>query len=229
MLRAASSTAMPRSKRIFIRRVVAEHVAAKSLRVRPGTTSSTSMSKRANSPRSASVRPHRANLLAEYSVQAGMPRRPHIEATLTIAGRRPRSQHRHGQAHQLRRGEEVHFHHLTQDRLGTVGEMAGAGDARVVDEHVQAVEALGHGVEQPPTLGVGGEVGRDAVASAPSAVSRPASSSSLSAERAVEGQARPGARRLFRQARPMPLDAPVIRMRAPRSSRSIESASSAVF
>ena len=46
----------------------------------------TSTSKRANSPRIASAIPTSANLLAEYSGHAGIPFRPHMEATFTTAG-----------------------------------------------------------------------------------------------------------------------------------------------
>ena len=142
MLWAASSTFMLWRKSIFMRASLRSMCRLRSLFVNPGTTSNTSTSNRANSARNASVKPHRANLLAEYSVQAGIPRRPHIEATLRIAGFAAAHQGWQGQTHQLRRGEEVDLHHLTQNRFGSVGEMAGAGDSRVVDQHVQAVETL---------------------------------------------------------------------------------------
>ena len=71
-----------------------------------------------------------------------MARRPHIEATLTMAGCGPCAQDRDGQANQLGRGEEIHFHDLPQHRLGRIGEMAEAADAGIVDQHVQAAEAL---------------------------------------------------------------------------------------
>jgi hypothetical protein len=54
--------------------------------VKPGLTSSTSMSSFASSARSASLKPCTANLLAEYSLRDGMPRRPAIDEMFKIAG-----------------------------------------------------------------------------------------------------------------------------------------------
>ena len=100
------------------------------------------MSKRAISPRKASVRPHRANLLAEYSVQAGMPRRPHIEATLTMAGCRPwRST---GMARRISSAGAKKLTSMTCRRISSVqsAKWPEAPDPGIVDQHVEAAEAL---------------------------------------------------------------------------------------
>jgi hypothetical protein len=57
--------------------------------VRLGQTTSTSMPSLASSARRASLNPWTANLLAEYSLRAGMPRLPAMEEILTMAGRFP--------------------------------------------------------------------------------------------------------------------------------------------
>src|SRR5579883_167201 len=60
-----------------------------SLRTSPGRTSSTSMPNRSNSPRSDSVSPTNACLLAQCSDIDGIPQRPQMLATFTTAGRQP--------------------------------------------------------------------------------------------------------------------------------------------
>ena len=170
------------------------------------------MLKRANSPRRASVRPHRAYLLAEYSDQAGMARRPHIEATLTMAGCVAVRQDWNSGADQLGRSEEVDFHDLPHDFFGRIGKVSPACDAGIVDEHVQPAELLA----RP----------RRAAAADPRCASRRSARPARRQAQTVwrlpavcPRSARPGrgvapccascsARR-----RPMPLEAPVMRMR----------------
>ena len=96
----------------------------------------------ANSARSDSLKPCRANLLAQYSVEHGMPRWPRIEPTLTTIGRLPDAQQRQGQADHLGRGEEIDFHHLPQPLGRRLGETAHRADAGVVDQQVQPAEEL---------------------------------------------------------------------------------------
>src|SRR5204863_808883 len=66
-----------------------------------------------------------------------------------------------GKAGQLGRGEEVHLHHLAQDRLRAVREVAPAADAGVVDQDVETVEALHDSVEQVAAFAIGRDIGGD--------------------------------------------------------------------
>ena len=103
-----------------------------------------------------------------------------------------------------------------------VGEVAAAGDAGVVDQHVEAAE-LCHGLvdRRSALVLVFGHVGRDRNAGLPRAgrATRRARAS-LSAERAASDEAvRPGGRVAPPGPRPIPLDAPVMRIRRPLSVR----------
>ena len=86
---ATVSAGRPASKSILALPSLRSMWPRRSVRVMPGTIRTTPTPNRAISPRNASVKPHRANLLAEYSGHAGIPRRPHIDDTFTMAGSFP--------------------------------------------------------------------------------------------------------------------------------------------
>ena len=118
------------------------------------------MSKRANSPRQASDMPTRANLLAEYSGQAGIPLRPHMEVTFTTTGRLPIV--RYGIAKRVvRPAEEVDLHHLPQDFGRRRGEVAPAPDSGVIDEQVESAERVDRPINESLAIGRSRDVGGD--------------------------------------------------------------------
>jgi len=80
---------------------------------RAGLTTSRSMPSAVNSARSDSLKPVSANLLAQYSVYNGMPRRPRMELTLTIIGVRPCFKTA-TPPESTPRGKEIDLHHAPQ-------------------------------------------------------------------------------------------------------------------
>ncbi len=90
-----------------------------SVSVGPAATTSTSIPSRDNSARKASLKPCRANLLAEYSLLCGQPRSPRIEPMFTMIGWRPlRSA---GRATRISStGEKIDFHDRPQVRGSAV-------------------------------------------------------------------------------------------------------------
>ena len=104
--------------------------------------------------------PHSANLLAEYSGQAGMARRPHIDDTFTMTGSFPLV--RCGIASRISSTGAKKLTSITW-RITDSSELAKCpqlGEAGVVDEDVDAAEFLDGGGNESLAIGGDSQIGR---------------------------------------------------------------------
>src|ERR1700722_18356137 len=110
--------------------------------VKPGQTIRTSMPSFANSARKASLNPCTANLLAEYSLRAGIPRLPAMDEIFRIAGLFPFLSIGKNTRVVSVRPKKIHLHDLPQPFGTDIGKMPRRPDAGVIDEDIQAAKGF---------------------------------------------------------------------------------------
>ena len=168
-----------------------------------------------NSPRSASVSPTNACLLAQCSGSDGMPHRPQMLATFTTAGRQPsvasrRSRSRCGWATRIISAWAKKFTSITRadDLLRGGGELAEAAHPGTVHQHVQPPNrATVRGHDLFAVVGVGQVAGERLGLDSPARHS-PTTLARSSAERAVRASLAPSLASRSAVRRPMPARRP---------------------